>query len=250
MKTIKSYVLVLMVLLSVAACDENESTSTSSTMSNEEAADMVATSLAEEASGMTTVVTDAATTAEEASEAADGGRTASCGYSESVNLSKTNREGSVITYSYDYNYDYQMTCNSENEPLTLVSGADFTGSFDAPRLASSHTGTSDLNVSALDEAATSYLVDGSYSRSGSFESKVRNKNTSTSTVLISIDEVTVDKEDKEIVDGSATVSITGEVPGKGSFSFNGSIVFEGNGKATLTIDGTTYSVDLESGKVD
>lgn len=250
MKTIKNYVLVMIILFSVAACDENESASTSSVVSNEEAADMVATSLAEESSGMTTVVADAASTAEDASKTAGGGRTAGCGYSETFSLTKTNREASLITYSYDYSYNYQMTCNSDNKPLTLVSGTDFVGSFDAPRLASSHTGTSDLNVSALDEAATSYLVNGSYSRAGTFESKVRNKNTSTSTVLISIDEIVVDKENEEIVSGSATISITGEVPGKGSFSFNGAIVFEGNAKATLTIDGTTYSVNIESGEID
>lgn len=249
MKTLKNYVLVLMMLFSIAACDEDESTSTSTIVSNEEAADMVASSLAEESSGMTTVVTDATSTAEEAS-GSEGGRKASCGYSESFELTKTNQQGAIITYSYDYSYTYQMTCNTDNEPLTLISGADFTGMFDAPRLASSHTGKSDLSVSALDESATNYLVNGTYSRTGTFESRVHNKNTSTSTVLISVDEITVDKDADEIVDGSASVSITGEVPGKGSFSFNGSIVFDGNGKATLTIDGTTYSVDLESGKVD
>jgi len=194
-------------------------------------------------------VTDVTSTTEEAVETS-GARTASCDYSESVSLTKTNPSGSLITYSYDYSYSYQMTCNNENEPLTLVSGVNFTGSFDAPRLASSHIGTSDLNVSALDEAATSYLVNGSYLRIGSFESKIRNKNTSTSTVEISIDEVTVDKENHEITSGSATVSIAGEVPDKGGFSFEGTIIFEGNGKATLTIQGTKYDIDLESGDVD
>lgn len=249
MKTVKNYVLVLMMLLSIAACDDSESTSTSSIVSSEEAADMVATSLAEESSGMTAVVADATSTAEEAS-GVEGGRKASCGYSESFAVTKTNGEGAIVTYSYDYSYNYQMTCNTDDEPLTLVSGADFIGSFDAPRLASAHTGNSDLNVSSLDETATKYVVNGAYSRTGTFESRVGNKNTSTSTVLISLDEITVDKDADEIVDGSASVSITGEVPGKGSFSFSGSIVFDGNGKATLTIDGTTYSVDLESGKVD
>lgn len=247
MKTVKSYVLVLMVLVSAAACDEDDSTP--AVVSNEEAADMVATSLAEESSGMTTVVADATSAAQDAL-GTEGGRKASCGYSENHAVTKTNRESAIITYSYDYSYSYEMTCNTDDEPLTLVSGADFTGSFDAPRLASAHTGKSDLNISALDETATSYLVNGSYSRTGTFESRVRNKNTSTSTVLISLDEITVDKEGNEIVNGSASVSITGEVPGQGNFSLEGSIVFEGNDKATLTIDGTTYSIDLETAEVD
>lgn len=249
MKTTRNFVLSVVLFLTVAACDE-EGTTSSSLISTEEAADMVATTLAESSSGLTVSVTEATATAASAElEPSSGGRKNSCGYSESKSFSTVNRNGSVITFSYDFSYDYLVSCNDDNQPILLASEVYFDGSFDAPRLSSTHTGTGDLNVSALDETATTYRVNGSYSRSGSFESKIRNKNTSNSTVLVSIEEIIVDG-DNTITEGTATVNINGEVPGKGEFTYSASIEFEGGNEAKLTIDGTIYTINLESGEID
>lgn len=247
MKTLKTSLILLSLLIAAACNDDNESTS--ATISNEEAAEMVAISLAEDASGMTVVVSDAANTADDAMEEVSGGRTASCGYSKNISLSKTNPSGTLITYSYDYDYNYLMVCDSEEVPMSLTSNVTYSGEFDAPRLASQQSGTSDLSVTGLDSTSI-YVVNGSYTSTGAFQSKVGNKNSHTSSIEILIDEVTVDKDNKEIVSGTATVTIQGEVPGKGGFSFNGTIVFNGKGNATVTIEGETYTIDLESGEVE
>jgi len=55
------------------------------------------------------------------------------------------------------------------------------------------------------------------------------------------------KPDRTIESGTATFTLTGATPKKGNFSFAGSLVFNGNGTATLTINGTAYSIDLTTG---
>jgi len=248
MKTLKTSFILLSLLIATACNDDSETTS-STAVSNDEAAEIVASSISEDASGLTVVVTDAAVASDEAMEEESGGRTAACGYSETISISKTSPAGSLITYSYNYDYYYLMTCSSEGVPLSIAANASYTGEFDAPRLASQHSGTSDLSVNQLDSSEV-YLVDGAYTRSGEFQSKIQNQNSHTSDVVITIDSVTVDKVNKQITSGTASFSIVGEVPGKGGFSISGTIVFNGAGNATISIAGESYTVDLESGDVD
>jgi hypothetical protein len=126
----------------------------------------------------------------------------------------------------------------------------YDGQFDAPRLASQHSGTGNLTITALNESATSYIINGDYNRSGAFQSKIRNKNSSTSTVDFSIDDVTVDKTNQKILSGTASATITGSVTGKGSFTYTATVLFEGNGTAKVTINGTVYIVDLTTGTTE
>jgi hypothetical protein len=249
MKTLKTSFILLSLLIAAACNDDNEAAS-GTAVSNDEAAEIVASSISEDASGLTVVVTDAAVASDEAMEEVSSGRTAACGYSETLSVSKTSPEGSLITYSYDYDYFYQMTCSSEDVPLSLTADASYTGQFDAPRLASQHSGTSDLSVNQLDSSEELYRIEGAYTRSGAFQSKIQNKNSHTSDVVITIDSVTVDKASKQITSGAASFSIVGEVPGKGGFSISGTIVFNGAGNATISIAGESYTVDLESGDVE
>lgn len=247
MKTLAAKTLVLVsALFMMVACDDSDTTQA---VSKDEAADMAAYSLAEESSGMSVVITTSTTGAGDAVDGSDDGKIASCGYTSSVDINATNPSGTLITYDYDYSYYYQLTCNDSDVPTSLVSSITFDGEFDAPRLASAHSGSSYLTITALDDEATSYIVNGSYERDGTFESKIRNKNTSSSSVEIMIEDVVVNKTTKEIEGGTGTVVIYGEVTGKGSFSYRGSISFNGDGTITIVISGEKYVVDLETGDV-
>jgi hypothetical protein len=56
--------------------------------------------------------------------------------------------------------------------------------------------------------------------------------------------VEISKSTYEIIAGEGTVTVTGENSGGNSFSFTGSIVFNGDGTATLTLNGTEYTINL------
>lgn len=230
-----------------AACNDDDDSS--SAMTSEEAADVVGSSLAVNSSGLTAVVNASVEGTDAALAASDGGRTAACGYTNELTFSANNLPGAIITYSYDYSYSYILTC-ADDIPQSLAVNTSYDGQFDAPRLASQHSGTGNLTITALNESATSYIINGDYNRSGAFQSKIRNKNSSTSTVDFSIDDVTVDKTNQKILSGTASVTITGSVTGKGSFTYTATVVFEGNGTAKVTINGTVYIVDLTTGTTE
>lgn len=241
MKMLKTKLSVLMLMAFFACKEDNEE---SVAVANDEAAEMIATSLSSSAAGLTVVIDDAAVTTEENA----GGRAQACGYTESIDATRTSPAGSAVFYDYSFHYDYALVCNN-SLPTTMEVNMEYAGSLDAPRMATNNTGTGALSVETLDNTFTVFTINGGYNRSGTFESKIRNQNTSTSTITFTLNEVTVDKTTREITGGTAAVTITGSVTGKGDFSFSGSITFKGDLQAELDVNGTKYSVDLESGEV-
>jgi hypothetical protein len=177
-----------------------------------------------------------------------GGRVAACGYAESMDVTKESTPGAVITYSYAFHYDYALTC-ANAVPTAMAVNMNYSGSLDGLRLATENTGMGTLSVETLDNTYTYFTINGAYNRTGSFESKIRNKNTSNSTITINLTDITVDKTNRMITGGTASITITGSVTGKGNFSYSGTIVFKGNKLAELDINGTKYSVNVETGEI-
>jgi len=83
---------------------------------------------------------------------------------------------------------------------------------------------------------------------GTFTSKVGDKTSSTSTVDVTLSNILINKSNKTITSGTATVTVSGSNTKNGSFNFTGSITFNGNGKATVTLNGTVYIVNLVTGE--
>lgn len=239
MKTLKSMLLSMMVIIMIS-CSDDESTAS---LSAEEQAEMVAAALGE--SGFATSAEQSAVYANESLEAE--GKTNACGYSTTESLMITNPEGTLITYSYSYDYVAELICE-DLAPLSLTVTFSYDGEFDAPRLTSEHNGDGALMVTAFDEAGDLYAINGSSTRTGGFASKGKNKNSGNSAIVLTVADVMVNKTSYEIESGSASATITGEVAGN-AFTFTASITFLGNGDATIKINGTTYVSDLESGEI-
>lgn len=231
----------------VASC--NDDSETTETVTSDEAADLAASALAVSSAGLVLTVENSTSVTDVAVDESTGGRIAACGYSKDSVFTKSNAAGAAVTYTYSFEYTYSLSC-SVDEPLNMTATMNSSGEFDGTRLASENTSNSNLVVTALDNTLTTYSVDGSYSREGSFQSKVRNLNSGTSTVAFILDEISVDKTTKEIVSGSAALTITGTVTGKGTFAFDATITFNGDNNATLVINGTSYSVNLLTGDLN
>jgi hypothetical protein len=240
MKTLQ--ILASCLLLLTFSCKDDDSDTTA--VANDEAADMIATSVASNSGGLTTVIDDTSVS----TSANAGGRVQTCGYSDSADITRTNQSGAAITYNYDFHYDYALTCTNV-VPSTYTANVSYTGSLDGLRIATQNAGKANLSVKTLDATFTYFTFNGSYDRTGSFQSKVRNKNTSTSTITINLTDVTVDKTSQMITGGTASIDINGTVTGKGTFTYSGTITFKGNKQAELNINGTKYSVNLQTGDV-
>lgn len=99
-----------------------------------------------------------------------------------------------------------------------------------------------FTLSGLNPGSSTYTYNGTYTRQGSQQSKIRNQTAFSSTLQITASNVTLSKSTQEITGGTATVTVSGASTAGNSFSYPGQIVFHGNRSATLTLNGNTYPI--------
>jgi len=244
MKNVKFYFLVLLLAAAVSCKKDDGSSSVKikGNVSNDEAADMVAASMSSNFNGVAGVSGDVTVSAQ-----AFVNVHLACGATKTDSVSRS-YNGTQVSYNYKLKYSYTLNCNSNNVPDNLSSSLNYSGSYDGPRIASSNSGSSSFTVAGLAGTATNFSITGEYKRDGSFKSKVDTTNAGSSHIDINVKSLVLTKPNRKIASGSATFTITGNVPKKGDFSFTGSIVFNGDGTANLTVNGTVYIVNLETGE--
>jgi hypothetical protein len=234
---------IAILLLSAVACKKTgNSPNITGNVSNAEAADMVASSISLNSSGVASLSDDATLDASVIVTAH-----LACGTTKTDSISRQSTAGAAITYSYKLKYTRTLNCNN-NVPDNLSSSLIYSGSYSGPHLASSNSGSSVFTVAGLSPTATNFVINGEYKRNGSFKSKIDTTNAGNSNVDIVISALTVKKPDRTIASGTATISVTGDVPKKGNFSYTGTLVFNGDGTATLTLNGTVYVINLINGE--
>jgi hypothetical protein len=247
MKKIQLSVVALL-LLSAVACQKSGyidrgGIGVNGNVSNSEAADMVSASLASSSDGVANIADDVTQSA--ASLATSH---VSCGTVKSDSVSRQSAAGAINTYSYKSTYLYKVICDGSSQPDSLSSSLIYSGSFSGPNLSSTNSGSSIFKVAGLPSTTTNYVINGEYKSAGSFKSKVDTTNTGSSNIDIAIQALTLAKQTRTIASGNANITVTGSVPKKGSFSYTGTLVFNGNHTATLTLNGTVYTINLVNGQ--
>jgi hypothetical protein len=248
MKKVK-LTLVAGLLLAAAACQKSNTVhpsgsgpSVSGSITTDDAADMAAGALSQSSNGVADVALDATLNA----SLIFAGHPR-CGTLRSDTVSRKSTSGSQYTYSYNLTYNFVVDCNSSNQPDSLLSNLTYSGSYSGPNMSGTNSGSSDFGVSGLLTTDTAFFINGQYKSAGSFASKVDTANHGSNTISIAVTNLTLKKPLRVIEGGSATISISGSTPKHGSFSFTGTIVFNSNGTATVTINGTVYSINLYTG---
>jgi hypothetical protein len=239
---------VLMLLLGAAACKKNNGAlphgpTINGNVSSDDAAAMVAGAISVNSNGIADMATDAVLSAVDIHN-----RRLACGAAKSDTISRQSSVGSTFSYSYHSTYNFMVDCNGSNQADSLTSNLNYSGSFSNPYLSSTNSGTSVFNETGLLPTDTAYVINGQYKRSGSFNSKVDTANHGSNNIGIVINALTLKKSSQTIESGNATISITGDVPKKGSFSFSGTLVFNSDGTATLTLNGTVYTINYINGE--
>ncbi len=228
----------------LSSCEKDDESIADEPATEAEAAEMVAYSLSEGTSGITA---DIETTATLASEAVDEGRL-SCGESADTTI-VTSGGTSLITYQNTKTYHYALECDESGNPVMLDASFSYNGTFDAPRLGSTHSVSGDFEITDIENTSDMYLINGTWQRSGGFESKIRNQANRQTTIQFELVNVAVEKEPKEIENGTIHFTMSGG-SGRSSFSYEGTITFTGNGEAIIEISGTRYVTNLETGEVE
>jgi hypothetical protein len=143
------------------------------------------------------------------------------------------------------NWDYIINCNGLSIPQNMNMSMTTSGSSSTPRINSTSSSTVSLTLTGLEFSATQIVVNGTASFSVSQTSRVRNQNTFTSNLSFNLSNLTFDKASQELLSGSATISMTGSVTDGDSYTFTGNVVFNGGGAATVTINGNSYTIDVQ-----
>ena len=164
-----------------------------------------------------------------------------CGvpFDTSISFVKTG----VVTANVIYNWDVLLNCNGGN-PFSLTWTGTYQGSFDAPRLSGNISGVRNWTLTNIDGSSNTFTLNGNTTRTGIHNSKVGNKYTYDVNIKNNFVNLSIDKDTRYITGGTGTVSATLNVSNGTSKSYNGTIVFNGNKTATLTINGKTYTIYL------
>jgi len=266
MKTIRLSILSMLVLCAVA-CTKTNNTPDSAIVSDADVADMVAGSLSLNSDGLASVVNDETNVGTSMSINSIGAAPHSsfaplnattvyakstsnpvlaCGTTVSDSISRHSGTGSQVSYSYNLAYNFALNCTN-SVPSDLSSILTYNGSFDGPHWSSTNTGSSNFTVTGLSPQAPDFIINGEYMRSGSFQSKADTTKHGTHSVDIVVTALTLLKPSRTVVSGTATITITGNVPKKGTFNYTGNLVFNNDGTANFTINGIIYNINLTTG---
>jgi hypothetical protein len=161
------------------------------------------------------------------------------------------------TYVMDVNYSYEdalrtaaytsvltfdMQCNLLSIPQSASFDFSSLSSYATPRLTSDDQSVFSGTMNGLAPSSAYITMAASYERNGTNGFVLKNKNIA-SKIQMTLTEIKFEKASSTIVSGAGTFQITGAYDGN-DFSYSGTIVFNGDKTATITIDGESVIISL------
>ncbi len=202
-------------------------------LQDDEAAEVVETAVSGRSAGATMPGTDMTTLVESGLPG--------CGETGDTTLQRSNTAG-PFTYNCSYQLSWVVNCNNFNIPQSADISLQGNGSFNGQRWSGSQSSNGALNLSGLNPQATEYTVNGSYTRQGELTGNLRHSNPTLNTSTdVNLSGMTIRKSDKQIAGGNGTALITAS-NGKGQTqTINATLIFNGDGTATVTVNGYSYT---------
>ena len=155
------------------------------------------------------------------------------------------RHDTVGDYSYNFTFHYSYEFLNAGNQLNFMFSLH--GFYDTPLLSSQDTAASSLQFTGIVAADSQYTVNATYSRLGTQTSKVRDHNSFSSALTVTLTNMKVNKATKRIQSGAASITIEGRTPDDIFFSYSATLTILGYQLATLNVNGKTYTIDLASG---
>ena len=241
----KIFKLSLICLILAGAISCKKPTLATLNISVDDAAGMLAGSIASPTYGVNSISADVSLNA----QTSTANTNQACGSTMLDTIIRQNTAGTPASYYYKLIYSNKLTCNVSNSPDNIASSLSYTGNYSNPQLTLTNSGTVTFTIAGFTQTATTYSVNGEYKSSGSFKLKADTTNAGTASFDIVVKNLVVSKSTQVINSGTATVIVTGTTLKKGDFTYNGTLTFNGSSMATLVINGTTYTVNLTTGVV-
>jgi hypothetical protein len=217
-------------------------------ITGDDAANIIAGSLATNTNGITTISANMALNSTTLYSNNPG-----CGVTHTDSVTQQSVAGAQTTFSYKVKYINKLNCNTSNQPDNVTSVVNCNGNFNTPGVAVTNSGNANFTVAGLVPTSIFYVINGEFKYNGTFKLKADTTNVGTVSIDMLAKNITITKSTvtnpSSITAGSATISIIGNTPKRGSFNFNGVLIYNGSGTALLTLNGIAYIIDLTTGAV-
>ena len=151
-------------------------------------------------------------------------------------------QGNLIQSSYNSDITYEISCNAFNIPSEATFSSSTDLNYSTNRIESIDNSVFSGDASGLQGSSTTINLLGNYRETGTQVLIFSNQKQINSTFDVDLSTLQISKQGFDIESGVGSFSFTGTVDGS-SFSYTGSIVFNDNKTASLTINGTTYDID-------
>ncbi len=216
-------------------------------ISSEEAAVLIATSLGEDQGGLQSIFTDAITVVNDVSSANSGGRVAACGASDNTTFSYESQPGETPSFAYSYDYGWTLVCGNDSQPSMVNLSLSYDGTMNSPDFLFSFEGNSGFDVTdILQEIVT---INGTHNQEVSYDIRSEGQQfNGNNTFAYTLTDIKVDAASSSVQSGTAAVLLAG-VTNRGVYAINATIVYNGDGSATVTINGDVYGIDLSTGTI-
>ncbi len=242
-KTTSIFVAAFVTLISCqkAEMEDNSLAAVNSAVSAEEASTMIQYAISSETAGLSTLLTDLSSLTKTKNTPSY------CGKSKDSTITNSKSSASNLhSYTYSMNWSWMLNCSSSKVPSNFTNKSVISGQYKAPKVSSTDKGESNMTISGLEAQSSNYKYTGTYSKNGTQSLSIVQAKDVTSTITLNITDIQVNKSTLKIQSGGkASVVIEGKSTTGKTFSYTGTIVFNGNGSATININGSKeYNVQI------
>lgn len=222
------------------ACEEEDDTVELVTITVDDAAELVAASLAINTYG---AVNNMNYVSDQIIELID------CNESESNTRTDTETSvGGNITASFTILESYSRACVGDEESITYDFSLDQTTT--SERLDTDHMIAGLWTITGAETSSSSLIYNGSYSRGGSWTYNLEENHVDNTTTSFVYNEVEANKDDGVIFAGTSTFTLTGTSTVYEPYDYEGDVVFQTNNICIATFSsGEQYEIDLNTGDV-
>lgn len=222
-----SYPFLALSMTAFLACSKENNNENAIT--EEEAAEVVVQAVAPESGGIAAQMESAAKVSNNVSYLSY------CGLQKDSTIAGASVSGAAVSWAYNFNWNWLLSCNegsADKFELTFTG----TSSYDGPRMSATHNSNAAITVTGLGYSSTAYTINETLVRLGTHTSKIRRQITFTSEATFNAVNVKVDKLTRKIVSGTASLTIEGTTSAGRTFSYEGTLTFNGNNKGTLVLN--------------
>ncbi|MEM7373744.1 MAG: hypothetical protein AAF587_34295 [Bacteroidota bacterium] len=154
------------------------------------------------------------------------------------------RQGHAGEAAYSASWTLDLSCTQLNVPEMGSVSTSSQNSYETPRISSTGSSAFAGSVSGLQPLQANMIWEGSYQKSGTQVLQFEQENTISSTLDLTLVELSIGKLDTHIHGGTGSFSMHVSKDEHTS-TYAGTIVFHGDDTATIVLNGVSYPIHLQ-----